>query len=172
MTVEDNKALVRRLFDEVVNKTDLTALDDMIDPAMVLTPDLPRGPEGMKAVVTWLHSVFTNLRYTVEDLVADDDKVAVRLSGKGIQVGEYNGYPGTGKPVAYTEMIFFRIVNQKMQEWWVLPDRFDILQQTGALPVPSIDPSSAIAPALAAEPATAPAAASPARRRGWLWHRA
>jgi predicted ester cyclase len=163
MTAEDHKALVRRLFDEVVNTKDVTALDDMIDPAMVLTPDLPRGPAGMKAVVTWLHSVFTDLHYTVEDLVAEDDKVAVRLSGQGIQVGEYNGYLGTGKPVAYTEMIFFRIVNQKIAEWWVLPDRLDILQQSGALGAPSSDPSSAIAPALEAEPA---------KRRGWLWHRA
>jgi predicted ester cyclase len=153
MTVEDNKALVRRLIDEVVNQQNLVALDDMVGAEMIIFPDMPRGPESMKALVTSLHSIFANLHYRVEDLIAEEDKVAVRLSGRGIQVGEYNGYPGTGKPAAFTEIIFFRIANQKMEEWWVLPDRFDILQQTGALPVPSSDPSSATA--------------SPAKRHWW-----
>jgi predicted ester cyclase len=134
MPAEENKALVRRLFDEGVNHRNPDVLKELISPAMIVDPDLPRGPEGMRALVTWLHGVFDGLHYTVEDLLAEGDTVAVRLRAWGIQVGEYNGIPGTGKPVTFAEMVFFRIVNHTIEEWWVVADRLDILHQTGALP--------------------------------------
>jgi hypothetical protein len=88
MPTEENKALVCRLFDEVGNQQTLAVSDEVVAPTLILDPDLPSGPEGVKAVVTWQHRVFAGLHYTVEDLVAEENKVAVRLSAQGTQVAE------------------------------------------------------------------------------------
>jgi predicted ester cyclase len=95
------------------------------------------GPAGVKGVVTWLHATFADLHYTVDDLIAEGDTVAVRLSARGIQKGEFLGYPGTGKAVTFAEFMFFRFDQGQIAEWWLVAERASILQQIGVLPSPA-----------------------------------
>lgn len=124
------------MFDEVVNKQQLGVLDELVSPTLIFASSRPPGPEGVKGVVTWLHGAFVDLHYTINDLIAEGDKVAARLSAQGIHQGEYLGYPGTGKAVAFTEFMIFRFENGQIEEWWLVADQASVLRQIGALPAP------------------------------------
>ncbi len=138
MSTEENKALVRRFFDEFVNQRNLTVADEVVGADFVVDPEGPsvRGPEGMKQVLQWLYGVFPDVRYTLEDLIAEGDKVAVRLRGTGTQRGEYKGVAATGRPVTYTEMMIFRIADGRIAEWWVVVDSLGVLRQVSAQVTP------------------------------------
>ncbi|HEX9035355.1 MAG TPA: ester cyclase [Ktedonobacterales bacterium] len=136
MPADEFKAQIRRLFDEVVNEQQLEVLDELVSPNLIFAPDLPPGPQGVKGVVTWLHDTFADLHYTIDDLIAEGEKVAVRLSARGIQKGEYLGYPGTGKAVTFAEFMFFRFADGRIEEWWLVAEQASILQQIGVLPAP------------------------------------
>src|SRR5262245_19603912 len=83
MSTEDNKALVRRFFDEVINKKNLAAIDEFIDPQMVdhaLPPGMPAGIEGQRQVFSMYTTAFPDAHFMVEDMIAEEDKVVARLS--------------------------------------------------------------------------------------------
>jgi predicted ester cyclase len=167
MSAEENKALALRLFDEAINQRNYAVLDDIISAAMVVDPGLPRGPKGMVAVVEWLHSVFASLLYTVEDLVAEEDKVAVRLRGRGTQVNEYISIPATGTSVTFNEMIFLRVADHQITHWWLVADQLDILRQINPSPVSLHYSPGANAPTRLPTPPAGHASTSPARRGWW-----
>jgi predicted ester cyclase len=134
MSGEKNKELIRRLYEEAVNRRNLTVVDDLISPTLVVAKGLPDGAAGVKALVGWLHTVFANLEYRVEDVIADGDKVVARLSARGIHHGEYLGYAATGKPVTLDEVMIARLADGQIVEWWIVADRVAILRQIGAIP--------------------------------------
>lgn len=136
MPSDQHKEQIHRLFNEVVNEQRLGFLDELVSPNLIFAPDLPPGPEGVKGVVTWLHNTFADLQYSIDDLIAEGDKVAVRLSAHGIQKGEYLGYSGTGKAVSFAEFMFFRFADGRIEEWWLMADQASILQQIGVLSTP------------------------------------
>jgi predicted ester cyclase len=89
-----------------------------------------------------LHSVFADLLYELEDLIAEDDKVAARMRAHGIHQGEYFGAPRDRKAVTYSEVLIFRIADHQIAEWWLEVNRLEILQQMGV----TITPAQATAP--------------------------
>ena len=122
---EDNKALVRRWIEEVIAKGNVAVVEQYIAPTYIgHSPGLPeaRGPEGSRQRITALHAAFPDLRFTVEDLIADGDKVAVRYTAHGTHKGNFMGVAPTGKEVTWTAVTLFHLVNGKIQEAWLISD--------------------------------------------------
>jgi predicted ester cyclase len=134
MSVERNKAVVRRLFEDAVNRRNLTVVDELVNPTLSVAKGVPDGPEGMKALIGWLHKVFANLEFQVVEMIGEGDKVVVRLSARGTHQGEYLGYRATGKSVAFDEVEIFRLEKGQIMELLIVADRVAILKQIGAIP--------------------------------------
>ena len=127
MGTQENKAVVQRLHD-ALNRKDLAALDDLIAPTFVhrnpADPNMPPGPAGMRRLYeTWL-AAFPDGQQTVEDQIAEDDKVVTRWSFRGTHQGELFGMAPTGKRVEFTGIFINRVADGKLVEHW---DEADIL---------------------------------------------
>ena len=136
MTTDDNKALVQRFYDEVINQKNLAALDQFVSPNAVnhtVPAGLPQGPSQFLG----LHlNAFPDAKATVEDLLADGDKVIARVSFRGTHQGAFGSINPRGKPITVMAINIFRIANGKMVEHWGLADRLSALQQLGVVPPP------------------------------------
>jgi len=138
-STEANKASVRRFYDEVFNKKNRAAIVEFIDPNGIdhaLPPGLPAGIEGSKQFITMFLTAFPDLHFTVEDLIAEGDKVVARLTTRGTQQGAFMGVPPTGKQVTVTAIDINRIVGGKTVEHWLQMDTLSLLQQLGVVPMP------------------------------------
>ena len=136
MTTDDNKALVQRFYDEVINQKNLTALDQFVSPNAV-NHTVPAGlPQGPSQFLGMHLNAFPDVRATVEDLLADGDKVIARVSFRGTQQSAFGSIQPRGKPITVMAINIFRIANGKMEEHWGLSDRLSALQQLGIVPPP------------------------------------
>ena len=133
MSENDNKTIVRRL-SAALNKKDLETIGELIAPDYFNHNFEIRGPEGYKGFCSVLFNAFPDYQDTIEDLIAEGDKVAVRAVGSGTHEGEYSGIPPTGKRVEFAAFNIFRIVNGKIVEEWDLYDTLTFFQQLGAIP--------------------------------------
>jgi steroid delta-isomerase-like uncharacterized protein len=138
MSTEENKVLLRRLFEEVWNHGNLAAVDELLaadyvlhDPAMLI-----RGPEGFKAYVSAFRAAFPDIHATIEDQIAEEDKVAMRFTVRATHQGEFQSLPPTGKQVILTGIDIQRIADGKIAENWVNLDALGLLQQLGVVPPP------------------------------------
>ena len=139
MSTEVNKASMRRFYDEVFNKKNTAAIDEFIDPHQVdhaAPPGTPGGLEGARQTVTMYLTAFPDLYFTVEDLIAEGDKVVARLTVRGTQQGVFMGIPPTGKHVTVTAIDINRFAGGKSVEHWLNMDTLGLLQQLGVIPVP------------------------------------
>lgn len=137
MSVEENKTLIRRFYEEVFNKRNLAALDDFFAPDHVdhtLPPGLPVGPEGTKQAIATMLKGFPDLRVTIEDMIAEGDKVVIWFTTHGTQQGTLGGIPPTGKQVAVSTIEITRMAGGKIAEDWGLDDRLGMLRQLGLVP--------------------------------------
>ena len=139
MSTEANKASVRRFYDEVFNKKNRAAIDEFIDPNHVdhaAPPGTPGGLKGVKQTLNMYLTAFPDLHFTVEDIIAEGDKVVTRLTCRGTQQGEFMGIPPTGKQAAVTAIDINRYAGGKSVEHWLNMDTLGLLQQLGAIPAP------------------------------------
>jgi steroid delta-isomerase-like uncharacterized protein len=142
MSLEANKAIVMQLYEEVFNKGNLDLADKLIAPDAVnhdpaAPSDIPGGAPGVKAVVTMLRSAFPDDHHTIEDLVAEEDKVVVRLTHSGTHQGTFLGLPPTGKHITNTSIHIFRFADGKLVEAWANRDDLGLMQQLGVIPAPA-----------------------------------
>ena len=139
MSVEDNKALYRR-YSEAVVQRDFALFDDVFTPSFVYhapgVVDLPPGPEAFKQLVSGFFAAFPDMRLTIEDLIAEGDTVAARLTYRGTHQGEFQGIAPTGKQISMSSIDVVRIAGGKIVEEWESPDFLGLLQQLGAIPTP------------------------------------
>ncbi len=138
MSTEDNKTLMSRFLEEVFNKKKLAALDEFIAPNQVdhtLPPFLPTTPEGTKQAINIFLKAFPDVHLTVEDMIAEGDKVVIRYTSRGTQKGAFMGIPPTGKQMTVSSIIIARIADGKIVEEWGLDDQMGMLQQLGIIPV-------------------------------------
>lgn len=132
---EYNKAIFRRVIEEGFSKGNLDALDDCFEPTFTEHQfDLHATLEGLKGTIQFLHETFDDYSLTLEEMVADGDKVWGRLTGRGIHSHELMGRPPTGKRFEITVFELCRFENGKIVEHWGVPDRFHQLVQVGLLP--------------------------------------
>ncbi len=139
MSTEANKAIAIQLYEEVFNNGNLDLADKLVAPTTVnhdpaAPPNIPNGALGVKAVVTMLRSAFPDVHYTIEDLVAEGDKVVVRLTVTGTHQGAFLGLPPTGKPVTMPSMHIFRFADGQIVEAWANRDDLGLRQRIGGLP--------------------------------------
>jgi predicted ester cyclase len=137
VSVDENKALIRRLYDEVFVDWNLGVVDELIGPEFVgheMPPETPRGPVGFKQFYGGLRSAFPDLRYTVDDVIAEGDKVAVRWTWRCTHEGDFRGIAPTGKQATVTGMAIYRVANGKCAERWVELGLLKLLQQLDAPP--------------------------------------
>jgi predicted ester cyclase len=144
-STEANKALVRLIFDEGFNQGNLAVIDEAVDPTYVghgrtAAADV-HGPEGAKQVTTWVRDAFPDVHYTVEDQIAEGDKVVTRFTVRGTHQGEtwFDGVgltPPTGKRSTVTGIFICRIVDSKAVEGWLNTDGVGFLLQLGLLSWP------------------------------------
>ena len=135
---EENKAVVRRAFEEVANKGDMTTVDEIIALEYVRHdlaggPDTA-GPDGVKRLITGLRTAFPDLQTTIEDIFSDGEKVVVRFSAAGTQAAPFQGISPTGKRVTWAGINIYRVANGQIQETWQLADGLGLLRQLGAVP--------------------------------------
>jgi steroid delta-isomerase-like uncharacterized protein len=141
-----NKATFRRLHDvvntgdaELISKT----IDEVVEPDVLIRTPVGEatGAQALKGVWTMLLRAFPDLHLTVEDLIAEGDKVVGRTTVTGTHQGEYMGVPPTGKPVTYNEIFIFRFVNGRIAETWGVVDVFSQLKQLGVIPAQQSTPT-------------------------------
>jgi steroid delta-isomerase-like uncharacterized protein len=135
-----NKATISRFCDamnsgdaELIAKT----IDEVVEPDVLIRTPLPveaTGAQALKEVFARLHRVFPDLHITVEDLIAEGDKVVGRNLVTGTHQGDYMGVPPTGKSVAYDEIFIFRFRNGRIAETWGVVDVLSQMKQLGAIP--------------------------------------
>jgi len=138
---EQNKTVVRRLFDELWNKGNLQVADEIFAPAYqhhdASTPDLGKGPDSEKKRVNMYRTAFHDLRLNMEDLLADGETVVARWSCRGVHKGELNGIAPTGKQVAITGVTIVHFTNGKIVEGFVNWDALGLMRQLGVVPEPT-----------------------------------
>ena len=131
----ENKVIVQKVY-EVITTNELDGLDALI--AVDLddhnpTPGVAPGLAGTKQTLSMYHAVFSNLRVTAEDMIANGDKVVARLTVKGTNTGEFMGLPPTGKQVTMSGIEMFRLAGSKIVERWAEFDMMGLMQQLGAM---------------------------------------
>lgn len=137
MSTEENKALVRRVWEEIWNNGNLELVDEVIANEYVFhrrgTPEI-KGPDWYKGAYHFLINAFPDFHCTIEDMIAEGDKVMVRTTVQGTHKGEYMGIAPTGRQFSVTEIDVARIKDGKLVEEWGGMDRLDLLQQLEAIP--------------------------------------
>jgi len=140
MSTEKNKAIVRQLIEEVINQNNLRLGEEIMAADIIeheeLPPGIPPGIEGTKIMFTMLHSAFPDFKATINDLIAEDDKVVVSMTWSGTQHGDWMGMPPSGKPMSVNVIDIFRVADDKLVEHWGLIDSMKMMQQLGAMPAP------------------------------------
>ena len=137
MSTEQNIATFRRVIEEGFNRGNMDALDDCFAPSYLEHQfDLPPTLEGFKGSIHYLRNTFADFSLTIEDMVAEGDKVWVRMTGRGTHSQEFMGHPPTGKSFVITVVDICRFEKGKIVEHWGVPDRFHLITQLGLLPKP------------------------------------
>jgi steroid delta-isomerase-like uncharacterized protein len=140
MSTETNKAIVRRWVEEGWNKGNLALVDELYAPNVVQhdpsSPAPVTNSEALKMYVTGYRTAFPDLLFTIDDLIAEGDKVVWRFTSRGTQKGPLMNIPPSGKTGTVTGIAIFRIADAKIAEVWVNVDTLGLLQQIGVIPAP------------------------------------
>jgi predicted ester cyclase len=149
MATEENKALLRR-FIELWNTGNVTAADEFVNTGLAdhtLLPGLPPGLAGFKLMVSGFRAAFPNLRISIDDLIAQGDKAAARVTFRGTQHGEFQGIPPTGKSFTMGAIGILRFKNGEVVEHWATLDQLGLLTQLGVAPAQTDLPYDTLWPA-------------------------
>jgi steroid delta-isomerase-like uncharacterized protein len=136
MTTEANKAVVRRFIKEIFEEGQVEAVNELVDPDFVRHAE-PAGDtdrEGLRAAMDRVSRGLADTAFTIEDMIAEDDRVAVRVTASARQVGEFMGIPPSGRSYTIGEIHIFRIRDGKIAEHWHQADFLGMMRQLGALP--------------------------------------
>ncbi len=130
MTPDEHKAIARRFFEEVWNQQKLEAIDEIFAPT-VLFNGQSVARDTFRQVVAVRRSAFPDIHVTVEDQVAEGNKVSTRRMWQGTHQGSYRGVAATGRRVKWSQISIVRIVEGRIVEDWAVADELSILQQLG-----------------------------------------
>lgn len=143
LTTELDKQVIRKLYEDCINQGKLALVRELIADDYV-GPGGARGPDGFVTVLGALRTGLSDIKFTLEDLIAEDNRVVVRWSWRathdGTLISPLGKFPATGKQVTTTGMTIYQLVNHKIVRTWNEPDRLGVLMQIGAV---SADPPAA-----------------------------
>jgi steroid delta-isomerase-like uncharacterized protein len=137
MSTEANKRLIRRYTDELWNRGDLATADAIMAAGFVdhiPAPGQEPGREGYKRFVAYFRTAFPDIQFTIEDLMAEGDRVMLRWSSQGSHKAELAGIPATGKTVTITGIDIFQIAAGQITERWGERNMLSLMQQLGVIP--------------------------------------
>jgi steroid delta-isomerase-like uncharacterized protein len=139
MTAETNKIVMHR-FLEFINTASEMLARELISPDAVFhvpgRPEPMRGPAGYLAIIGMMRGGFPDIQWTVEEMLAEGDKVAARFTMRGTHQGTFFGVPPTGKTIAVQAINIYRLSDGQLVEEHGQPDMLGLLQQIGAVPAP------------------------------------
>ena len=144
-TTAENKEIVRRYYEEVLNEGRTDLLDELIAADVVnhdplsdetLTPEEARGFEGFRRHVEVFREAFPDGTVTIDDMIGEGDTVAARFTIEGTHEGRFGGIEPTGNRISGTSMVFYRIEDGKIVERWLESDNLEMLEQLGAIEPP------------------------------------
>lgn len=140
MSVEQNKAAVRRFFEKGWNQKHLAAFSELLAPDSVhhivsaAFPAGPPGPQGFMQRAAGILAAFPDYHVTIEDVIAEGDRVVVRYTARGTHVGPFLGVPPTGRRSSYAGVEIHRYADGKVAERWNSHDALGFYQQLGIMP--------------------------------------
>ena len=138
MSAQSTIATISRIPNELYNEGNMAVIDEVFAPGYVehtpLPPGFPTGAEAVRLYVTLVRTAFPDFRYTIEDVIAQGDKLALHLTASGTQRGEFMGIPATGRSATWQEAHFCRCAGGKLAEHWVVMDQLSMLRQLGVIP--------------------------------------
>ena len=138
MTIEEMKAMAARIPAEI-NKRNLGVFDEVAGPNAVdhaAPPGVPSTAEGTKQFLGMMLAAFPDLHYTVDQVVAEGDKVVHYQTAHGTMKESFLGMPATGKSATWSEIHIVRFANGKVTDHWAVVDQLGMLQQLGLAPAP------------------------------------
>jgi predicted ester cyclase len=145
MTHDINKQVIRKLYEDCINPGRLELLSELVsDDYVGLRGD--RGPAGFATTVTGLRAGFPDIRFTIDDLVAEGDRVIIRWNWRATHTGTFTtplgAFPATGKQISTTGIAIYQLADHKVIRNWLETDRLGTLQQLGAvrLATPAAEP--------------------------------
>ncbi len=140
MSEQQNKAVARRVIEELFNQGNLDAADELFTPNYILhdpaSLEEVRGPEGFKRFVGMFRAAFPDLHVTIEDQVAEGNEVVTRYTVQGTHQGELMGLPPSGNRMTLTGVGVSRISGGKFEETWDHYDALGLMRQIGVVPLP------------------------------------
>ncbi|MEA2933102.1 MAG: hypothetical protein QOI56_1887 [Actinomycetota bacterium] len=136
MSTEENQRICDALFPLAWNEGDFSLVDEHVSPDVVDHFDHSQGIDAFKGVIGMFRGAFPDLRLTIEDSLADGDKVVHRWSMTGTNEGSLMGIPPTGRAMTWTGTTIVRLEDGKIVERWANVDVLGILQQMGVVPPP------------------------------------
>jgi steroid delta-isomerase-like uncharacterized protein len=138
MTIETNKRIMHR-FTEFINSASEKLAAELISPNAVFhvpgRPEPLQGPAGYLEIIGMMRVGFPDIQWTLEEMIAEGDKVAARFTMRGTHQGTFFGVPPTGKKIAVSAMNFYRLSGEQFVEERGQPDLLGLLQQIGAVPM-------------------------------------
>jgi steroid delta-isomerase-like uncharacterized protein len=140
MSTEENKALARRLIEEAWNQGNLAVVDELLAydhvPHHSMIGDQPPSRELYKQFIVRTRAAFPDMHATIEDQIAEGDKVVTHWSVQGTHQGVFQGHSPAGNQMRVTGIVIDRIVDGKVVEGWMVMDTYDQMQQLGLIPRP------------------------------------
>jgi steroid delta-isomerase-like uncharacterized protein len=135
---EENKAVARRVIDEVFNNKDMSVLPELVSPNYVYHGPLGeyKGPDGLREIISAYHNAFPDIHATIDEMVAEHNTVAFRMSIQGTFKGEMMGMAPTGRQLNTVEGVFVHFEDGKEVETFPFSDGMTFFQQLG-IPFPS-----------------------------------
>lgn len=137
MNVEANKAAMERFVEFINTASEQLAAALIAEDAVFFVPGQPdplRGPGGYMTIIGMMRSGFPDVQWTLDETIAEDDKLAARFTMRGTHQGSFFGVPPSGKKIEVKTMNFYRFSNGQTVEEFGQPDLFGLMQQIGALP--------------------------------------
>jgi steroid delta-isomerase-like uncharacterized protein len=135
---EVNKAVARRLVEEIFNRGDMRAFDELIADTYVNhhmpVPEIPGTKEGFRRLVKATRHAFPDVEVHIEDMVSEGDLVVFHDTADATSEGDFLGVPPTGERLSWTEIHFLRVADSQIVEHWSNFDQLGILRQLGAVP--------------------------------------
>ena len=137
MSTETNKAIIRRYHEQVWNERRRELFEEFVT-ENVVPHGTPGGPglEGIKQGYDMAVNAFPDAQQTIEDVIAEGDKVVVRWMSRATHQGELLGIPGTGQQVTLSGVTIYRLDDARIVEMWYHPDNLSLMQQLGVIPAP------------------------------------
>jgi len=137
MSREENMANAKHMVDDVINGSNMDMIDELVAPDYVLhdnSSETYKGPEGLKKFFSMMHTALPDIHVMIDDIVADENKVALRVTTRGTNTGTMMGMPPTGKQINIQSINISHYRNGKQVEVWEVDDSLGMLQQMGVAP--------------------------------------